>query len=139
MVQTDLGEKIKLDLSSHDEYIIRITTPSNTFIKKSDSPNFIFNAEEIGIYIIEVKSDFGNIGNKLTQGNSLSSSFFTGTLATIVATPCTAPFMGAALGYALSQSAVISFLIFTFLALGLSFPYLMISRFPQWLKFVPKP
>jgi thiol:disulfide interchange protein/DsbC/DsbD-like thiol-disulfide interchange protein len=67
------------------------------------------------------------------------SSFLNGALATVAATPCTAPFMGSALGFAAQQSTFISMLIFTFLALGMALPYLLLTIFPQTLRFVPKP
>jgi thiol:disulfide interchange protein DsbD len=68
-----------------------------------------------------------------------ASSFGNGALATLAATPCTAPFMGSALGFAAQQPAYISLLIFTFLALGMATPYLLLTIFPGALKFVPKP
>ena len=67
------------------------------------------------------------------------SSFLNGALATVAATPCTAPFMGSALGFAAQQPAFVSLLIFTFLALGMATPYLLLTCFPQTLRFVPKP
>jgi thiol:disulfide interchange protein DsbD len=67
------------------------------------------------------------------------SSFLNGALATVAATPCTAPFMGSALGFAAQQPAFVSMLIFTFLALGMATPYLLLTCFPQTLRFVPKP
>jgi thiol:disulfide interchange protein/DsbC/DsbD-like thiol-disulfide interchange protein len=69
----------------------------------------------------------------------LASSFGNGALATLAATPCTAPFMGSALGFAAQQPALISLLIFTFLALGMATPYLLLTIFPGALRFVPKP
>jgi len=69
----------------------------------------------------------------------LASSFLNGALATLAATPCTAPFMGSALGFAAQQPAFISLLIFTFLALGMATPYLLLTIFPGALRFVPKP
>lgn len=78
-------------------------------------------------------------GSVLAAKDGYVGTFFTGVLAVIVATPCTAPFMGAAIGAALSQPAWGVFLIFTFLGLGLAFPFLLFSFFPQFLKFLPKP
>ncbi|MBL4574750.1 MAG: thioredoxin family protein, partial [Opitutaceae bacterium] len=66
-------------------------------------------------------------------------SFFTGVLATIVATPCTAPFMGSALGFALTQPASVSLLVFTALGIGMATPYLILSVFPSLLRLLPKP
>ena len=65
--------------------------------------------------------------------------FISGCLATLSATPCTAPFMGTALGFSLSQPPLVSFLVFTFLGLGMAFPYIMLCAFPPLLRFVPKP
>jgi thiol:disulfide interchange protein DsbD len=69
----------------------------------------------------------------------MASSFGNGALATVAATPCTAPFMGSALGFAAQQPPLISLLIFTFLALGMATPYLLLTIFPGALRFVPKP
>ena len=66
-------------------------------------------------------------GDALTRKRGYTGSFFTGVLATVVATPCTAPLMGAAIGFALAQSAVVTFAIFTALALGLALPYLLLD------------
>ncbi|MEN9560247.1 MAG: hypothetical protein RLZZ502_1458 [Pseudomonadota bacterium] len=66
-------------------------------------------------------------------------AFFTGVLAVLAASPCTAPFMGAALGYALSLSAPAALLIFASLGLGLAFPYLLLCYYPALLKRLPKP
>jgi len=78
-------------------------------------------------------------GGSLAQKQGLPGSFFTGVLAVIVATPCTAPFMGAAVGYALSQSALITFAVFTALALGLAAPYLALTLQPAWTRLLPRP
>lgn len=79
-------------------------------------------------------------GGGLTSSHSkYSSSFFTGVLATVVATPCTAPLMGVAVGFALSQSAAICTLVFTSMALGLAFPFLLLSLFPALSRFLPRP
>ena len=68
----------------------------------------------------------------------LFSSFLNGFLVTIAATPCTAPFMGVAIGFALTQSVEVAFLVFSSLAIGLACPYLLLSCFPAWLKRIPK-
>ena len=69
----------------------------------------------------------------------LRDAFFSGVLATVVATPCTAPLMGAALGFTLSQPPALSLLVFTAIALGMALPVLALSLFPRWLQFLPKP
>lgn len=82
---------------------------------------------------------FANFGQSWTRGQGLTSSFFTGVFAVVVASPCTAPFMGAAMGYALSQSPVVIFLIFGMIGVGLSFPFLVLALFPQTATWLPKP
>lgn len=66
-------------------------------------------------------------------------NFLSGVLTTVVATPCTAPFMGTAIGFALTQPPWMALLVFTCLGLGLATPYVVLSFFPRWLRFVPKP
>ncbi|HWZ12938.1 MAG TPA: thioredoxin family protein [Acidobacteriaceae bacterium] len=78
-------------------------------------------------------------GDALTRKSGFMGSFFTGVLATVVATPCTAPLMGAAIGFALAQSAIVTFAIFTALALGLALPYLLLTLQPSWAKLMPRP
>jgi thiol:disulfide interchange protein DsbD len=78
-------------------------------------------------------------GNNLARKRGYAGSFFTGVLATVVATPCTAPLMGAAVGFALSQSALVTFVVFTALALGLAIPYLLLTLNPGWVNKLPRP
>ena len=73
-----------------------------------------------------------------SKGDSLES-FLTGVLAVIVASPCTAPFMGSAIGFALLQPSFYSILIFLGLGIGFSLPYLVLSAKPSLLSFLPKP
>ena len=73
-----------------------------------------------------------------SKGDSLES-FLTGVLAVIVASPCTAPFMGSAIGFALLQPSFYSILIFLGLGIGFSLPYLILSAKPSLLSFLPKP
>jgi thiol:disulfide interchange protein DsbD len=78
-------------------------------------------------------------GDTLTRREGHWGSLFTGALAALVATPCTAPLMGAAIGFALSRSAAVAFSIFTSLALGLATPYLILTWQPSWAKKLPRP
>ena len=78
-------------------------------------------------------------GGSLARKQGYTGSFFTGVLAVVVATPCTAPFMGAALGYALAQSAAVTFAVFTALALGLAVPYVALTFQPTWTRLLPRP
>jgi len=87
----------------------------------------------------EIGLSLTSAGGSLAQKQGFAGSFFTGVLATVVATPCTAPLMGAAVGFALAQPGWVTFLVFTALALGLALPYLVLSMQPQWTRVLPKP
>ena len=84
----------------------------------------------------ESLTKLGNIGS---SENGYFSSFLTGVLAVVVASPCTAPFMGAALGYALIQPSGETVPIFLSLSLGFSLPYLLLAANPKLIDFLPKP
>jgi len=85
--------------------------------------------------------EFGTVtmGDSLTSRSGGVGAFFTGVLAVAVAAPCTAPFMAAALGYALTQGVAASMLIFLGLGLGFALPFLILAFFPNALSFLPNP
>ncbi len=87
----------------------------------------------------EFGSGLSGAGEKLLKGGGMKQSFFTGLLATVVASPCTAPFMGVALGYAILQPGWIAMSIFAILGLGMAFPFILLCAFPGWLRRLPKP
>lgn len=87
----------------------------------------------------EIGLGLTSAGGELTQRGGYTGSFFTGVLATVVATPCMAPLLGAAVGFALSQAAIVTFSVFTLLALGLAAPYVLLTVQPVWAKFLPRP
>jgi thiol:disulfide interchange protein/DsbC/DsbD-like thiol-disulfide interchange protein len=89
--------------------------------------------------LFEIGLSATGVGGDLQMKDGFAGSFFTGALATLVATPCSAPFLAPALGAALSLSAVQSFAVFTAIAVGLALPYLLLSLFPQAVKLLPKP
>src|SRR5450631_124505 len=89
--------------------------------------------------VFEVGGGLAGVGDGLTRGDSYRASFFTGVLTTLVATPCTAPFMAAAVGAALTQSPALALLIFAALGAGLSLPYLLLSLAPWMRRALPKP
>jgi thiol:disulfide interchange protein len=78
-------------------------------------------------------------GSRLLQKTGLQGSFFAGTLATIVATPCTAPFMGASIGFALTQPFILGLTVFLALGLGLALPFLILAFVPALQRFLPRP
>ncbi|CAN5627282.1 thioredoxin family protein [soil metagenome] len=89
--------------------------------------------------VFEIGTGLSSVGGRLDRGRGPAGAFFSGVLATVVATPCTAPFMGASLGWALSQPATAAMLVFTALGLGMATPYLLLSFFPAWLERLPRP
>ncbi|MDB5734334.1 MAG: thiol:disulfide interchange protein [Alphaproteobacteria bacterium] len=78
-------------------------------------------------------------GENLTQKGGFTGAFFTGVLAVAVAAPCTAPFMAAALGFALTQGAALALLVFVSLGLGFALPFILLGIWPRALSFLPKP
>lgn len=82
---------------------------------------------------------FSNLGHKLTEKHGYAGTFFTGMLATVVATPCTAPFMGAAMGFALTQPEPIALAVFMALGFGLALPYILLCILPPLRRVLPKP
>jgi thiol:disulfide interchange protein len=87
----------------------------------------------------EIGLTLTSAGGSLAAKQGYAGSFFTGVLAVVVATPCVAPFMGAAIGYALAQPAGVTFAVFTALALGLAAPYVALTLQPAWTRLLPKP
>jgi len=87
----------------------------------------------------EIGLTLTSAGGSLAQKEGYTGSFFTGVLAVVVATPCTAPFMGAAIGYALSAPPAVTFAVFTALALGLAAPYVALTLQPAWTRILPRP
>ena len=74
-----------------------------------------------------------------TRKEGLAGAFLSGVLMVLLSTPCSAPFLGTAMGFAFTQSAAILFVFFTVAALGLAFPYILVAIFPKVLKVFPKP
>ncbi|WP_292998008.1 protein-disulfide reductase DsbD domain-containing protein [Nevskia sp.] len=89
--------------------------------------------------VVEFGTQLMGVGQSLADGSGYRSSFFTGVLAVAVASPCTAPFMGTALGYALSQPAPVALSVFVALGLGLALPFLLIGFHPPLAKALPRP
>ena len=87
----------------------------------------------------EIGLTLTSAGGSLAAKQGYTGSFFTGVLAVVVATPCAAPFMGAAIGYALAAPAIIAFAVFTALALGLAAPYVALTLQPAWTRILPRP
>ena len=89
--------------------------------------------------VFEIGTSLMGAGGGLANKAGYKGSFFTGVLATTVATPCTAPFMGPAIGFALSQSWAVAMLVFVSLGLGMALPILILSFIPALFRYLPKP
>jgi len=110
------------------------------------SPAFVFGlAAVMLIFALSLSGvfEFGlrasAIGGSLQRQPGLAGTFFSGVLATVVATPCSAPFLAPALGAALALPTGQSVVVFTAIGVGLATPYLVLSLFPQAVKFLPRP
>ncbi len=99
---------------------------------------FAFGMNLFGLYEFGSPAVSGKIGRIASHRDALGA-FVSGVLATTLATPCTAPFLGTALGFAFAQPPAVIFLFFTVVALGMAAPYVIFAWHPAWLKFLPKP
>jgi len=89
--------------------------------------------------VFEIGTSATGVGGNLAQKSGIAGTFFSGVLATLVATPCSGPFLGTAIGAAASLPAVPFFIAFTCMGLGLSMPYLVLSAFPALVEKLPRP
>ena len=99
----------------------------------------LFSASLFGLFNLNLPSFIYSKIDKYLSTKVSSLAFFEGVFATLLATPCSAPFLGTAVGFALSSSSYLTLTIFILLGLGMSFPYLLFFIFPKFLNFLPKP
>jgi thiol:disulfide interchange protein DsbD len=92
-----------------------------------------------GIFEITLSSRATGAASELASRQGFGGAFFNGVLATILATPCTAPFLGAALAFSLAQPAAVIILFFLTAGIGFAFPFVLLCAEPRWLGFLPKP
>jgi thiol:disulfide interchange protein len=92
-----------------------------------------------GLFEVNLAGGAMGTASQLATRHGASGAFFNGMLTTALATPCTAPFLASALGYAFVQPPLIIVLFLAFVGLGLAFPYVLLTFQPAWLKFLPKP
>jgi thiol:disulfide interchange protein DsbD len=89
--------------------------------------------------LLVIGAGLTGLGQGFASRSGYTGSFFTGALATVAATPCTAPFMGAAVGYALTQPPAAALAVFQALGCGLALPFLALSLVPAWRRRLPRP
>jgi thiol:disulfide interchange protein DsbD len=99
----------------------------------------VFALNLFGVFEISLPQSMTRGLLSTTERKDDLGSFFQGVFATVLATPCTAPFLGTALGFAFSQSSAVILAMFVAIAAGMSAPYLLLSAQPAWLRFLPKP
>jgi thiol:disulfide interchange protein len=92
-----------------------------------------------GVFEITLSSKAAGAASDLAGRQGGSGAFFNGVLATVLATPCTAPFLGAALAFAFTQSAVVTLVVFAAAGAGFAFPFVLLCVEPHWLKLLPRP
>lgn len=89
--------------------------------------------------VLHIGGSLMGIGQQLVAGSPWRSNFFTGVLAVVVASPCSVPFMGVALGYAITQSAPLALLVFAVLGFGMALPFIVLAYWPRMLHGLPAP
>jgi thiol:disulfide interchange protein len=100
---------------------------------------FAFALNLFGVFELTVSARATGGLAKLAAGHGYGGAFFQGAFATILATPCTAPFLGTASAFAFTQPAWATFLIFFSIGIGMALPYLLLAIQPKWLRYLPKP
>jgi thiol:disulfide interchange protein len=100
---------------------------------------FAFALNLFGVFELSVSARATGGLAKLAAGQGYGGAFFQGAFATILATPCTAPFLGTASAFAFTQPAWATFLIFFSIGIGMALPYLLLAIQPKWLRYLPKP
>jgi thiol:disulfide interchange protein DsbD len=99
----------------------------------------VFALNLFGVFEISLPQSMTRGLLSTSERKDFLGSFFQGVFATVLATPCTAPFLGTALGFAFTQSPTVILAMFIAIASGMSAPYLLLSAQPGWLRFLPKP
>jgi thiol:disulfide interchange protein DsbD len=98
----------------------------------------VFSLNLFGVFEITLQPSGPDLGPSMGPA-SPARSFFEGTLAVVLATPCTAPFLGTAVGFAFAGSGAVIFAVFISIGVGLAAPYLLVTLVPGWARFVPRP
>jgi thiol:disulfide interchange protein len=92
----------------------------------------------LGVFEIPVPGFVGSAAGTQQQ-EGLTGAFFTGIFATLLATPCSGPLLGATLGWSIRQSPAVTYLVWSVMGLGMASPYLVFGMFPQAIRLLPKP
>jgi thiol:disulfide interchange protein len=98
---------------------------------------FLLGLNMAGVF--EIGTSLTRVGGSVQGKKGYTASFLSGILTTLIATPCSGPFLGAAMSYTLAQNAITAMFLFTVFALGIASPYLLLSFFPAMIKRLPRP
>lgn len=129
---------IGLKMAGHElTWALQFTNPY--FVIAMSAVVLVFALNLFGVFEISLPQSANASLMNVTAREGDAGSFFQGVFATVLATPCTAPFLGSALGFAFTQSSAVILLMFVAIAAGMSAPYLLLSVQPAWLKFLPRP
>jgi thiol:disulfide interchange protein DsbD len=107
------------------------------FVAAMASLVFALSLSLFGVFTVNVAGAGGL--SSLAGREGVAGSFFSGVLATVLATPCTAPFLGTALGFAFAQPAGVVLLVLTTVGVGMALPYALLAWRPGWVRFLPRP
>ena len=118
-------------------WAVQFTNPY--FVLAMSAVVLVFALNLFGVFEISLPQSATASLMDVTAREGDAGSFFQGVFATVLATPCTAPYLGTALGYAFTQSSAMILVMFAAIAAGMSAPYLLLSAQPAWLRFLPKP
>ena len=100
---------------------------------------FVFALNLLGVFEVVLPGSVNAAAAGATTREGYGGAFFQGLLATVLASACTAPFFGTALGFAFSQNAAVILAMFAAISLGMGLPFLLLTRFPAWLRYLPRP
>ncbi len=100
---------------------------------------FAMGLSLLGVFEIPLPGLVGSAAASHQQQEGLLGAFLTGIFATLLATPCSGPFLGVTLGWSVKQEPLITYLVWSVMGLGMASPYLVLGFFPGWVKYLPKP
>ena len=129
---------VALKTAGHElTWAVQFTNPY--FVLAMSAVVLVFALNLFGVFEISLPQSATASIMEVTAREGDAGSFFQGVFATVLATPCTAPYLGTALGFAFTQSSALILIMFVAIAAGMSAPYLLLSAQPAWLRFLPKP
>ena len=100
---------------------------------------FAFALSFLGVWELPIPGFIGSTAGKVQTQEGPAGSFLKGVLSTVLATPCSGPFLGPVFGFTLTQPTPVTYAVFASIATGMALPYLLVGIFPALVRFVPKP